>query len=180
LIELRTDLVREILNDPRVKAPVNFIMEGLFAYGVQGSAYVKVLEMIRMSTQPGRDLRRDRTHIFLDWLSAPWRIEQEENVKIESTGMNPDTAGEIADRAISFGLKLNVSENNQGLKIQVVFSRDSFESETITRFLKDLERVLEEFLRNPAKRISELDFGRRAEAQTATVPPFSKVSETNN
>jgi hypothetical protein len=163
LIELRPDLVREILEEPRVKAPVNFIMESLFAYGVQGSAHVKVLETIRKAAQPGRSLGRDRTHIFLDWLSAPRRIEQRENVKSELAGMKPDTAGEIGDLAISFGLKVNVSENNQGLRIQVIFSRDAFEPETITRFLKDLERVLEEFLRNPAKRISELDVGRPQE-----------------
>jgi non-ribosomal peptide synthetase component F len=160
LIELRPDLVREILKDPKVKELVDLVIEFQIAYGQWDSQHGKYIREIMKKVQPGRDMGLNRAHVVLN-------LEPHPDEEVELKGKI--SVRDRVVRAMSFDLKLDISENNLGLRISAAHNRDLFKPETIVRFLKDLEWVLEEFVRNPAKRISELDIGRDHEENSSRV-----------
>ena len=160
LIELRPDLVREILEDPKVKEWVDLVAEFQIAYGQWDSLHGKYVRKVMKKVQPGRDMGRNRAHVVLNLAPHP-----DEEVELKRKISKQDRVV----RAMSFDLMLDIAENNLGLRISAAYNRDLFKPETIARILKDLKQVLEAFVRNPAKRISELDVGRHHEENSPRV-----------
>lgn len=56
---------------------------------------------------------------------------------------------------------MEICANKLGLEVYAAYNHNLFKPGTIARFLNDLKEVLEEFVRNPAKRISDLEIGKR-------------------
>jgi hypothetical protein len=152
LIELRPKLVRGILEDPKVKELVDAVMEFSAAYGLRDSAYGKLLEEAMNKVQPDRPIGANRAHVLLNYMPVP---DAEGGLKRKDSKLHD---GFVAT-SITVDVAMNIYENNLGLNIVVAYSSTLFKRDTITRILKDLEQILEEFVRNPAKRILELNVG---------------------
>jgi hypothetical protein len=151
-IRLRPDLAREILEEPEMKRLMELVVEFPAAYGLWNSSYGRLARNIIEQVQPGRDVGRNKAHLVLNLMHVP--DQKSELAKAPSSGRR---IANVVD------LKLDVLENNLGLRICAAYNRDLFKSETVAGILKDLQRVLEEFVQNPEKRISELDISRHSE-----------------
>jgi acyl transferase domain-containing protein len=158
LIELRRERVREIMEDPKVKELVDLVMEFSAAYGLRDSAYGKLMEEVLEKVQPGRTMRRNRAHVLLNFLP----VADEEKSNLQENRLGPKNSAMHLE--VGADLNFSIRENNLGLRVIAHYNQDLFKPETIARILEDLQQTLEELMRNPTKRISELNIGKGADA----------------
>jgi|GEM_PF-1372154 amino acid adenylation domain-containing protein len=152
LVELRPDLARGILGNPMLSGLLNSMMQCSAAYGRQVFYYGELME----KAQLGRDIGRNRAHVSLGFVPVPYFIDGEGGLNGKGSKWDslPKSMGRVTD------VSLSIRESNLGLGIRAVYDPDLFKLETMQRIVKDLEEVLEEFVRNPAKRLSELNVGK--------------------
>ena len=146
---LRTDLsgnpsIREVIGREREVA--------LGAYGRQEAPFEKLVEEIN----PHRDLSRSPLFQALMTLQNTGREEL-------SLG-GPNMAGiEKETVAAKFDLTLNLTEGEEVIGGVLEYSQDLYERETIVRLARHYERLLEEMVRDPERRIMEIDLLSREE-----------------
>jgi EAL domain-containing protein (putative c-di-GMP-specific phosphodiesterase class I) len=119
------------------------------AYGLRGSVYRQLMEKVLKQAQPWRDLGHNRAHVALNFQPLPDQHDDSTGI-LNQDQMVRDTPADIV---------FDIYENNLGLRIAAPCNGDLFRPEEIARILKDLEQVMIELSRNPAKRISELNTG---------------------
>ncbi len=137
LFKTRPDLLRDFLTDPALKNISHWVLEIISAYGID-----RVLGKVNIS--PKSD---NRAPVGITFFPVP---DQDNEPQQGITEYETETVPFFQD------LILLVAENNKGLSITASYNRNVFKSETIRRFLMDLEHVLETFRQNPQRRLSEL------------------------
>jgi NAD(P)-dependent dehydrogenase (short-subunit alcohol dehydrogenase family) len=135
LLKTRPDFLRDFLADPALKNLSDGVLEVISAYGVD-----RVLGKVNIGSN-------NRAPVAITFSPVPDQDNEPQH------GI---TEGEIEIVPFFQDLILCVAENNKGLSITACYNRNVFKSETIRRFLMDLEHVLEAFRQNPQRRLSEL------------------------
>jgi acyl carrier protein len=138
LFKTQPDLLRDFLAEPALKNLSDGLLEVISAYGID-----RVLGKVNIGS-PRSD---NRAPVTITFLPVP---DQDNEPQQGITEYETETVPFLQD------LILIVGENNKGLSITANYDRNVFKSETIRRFLTDLEHMLDVFSQNPQKRLSEL------------------------
>jgi hypothetical protein len=138
LFKRRPDLLRDFLADPAFKNISDWVLEVISAYGVD-----RILGKVNI----GSSRSDHRAPIGITFFPVP---DQDSEPQREIPEYEFETVPLFQD------LILTVRENNKGLSIAASYNRHVFKSETIRRFLMDLEHVLDAFTQGPQRRLSEL------------------------
>src|SRR4030095_6934873 len=140
---LRTDLS----GNPSIRESIRREREGaLGAYGRQEAPFERLVEELT----PQRDLSRSPLFQIMMALQNAGRAES------KLGGLKMSGIGEEAIAA-KFDLTLNLTESEEGIGGVLEYSRDLYERETIERLARPYERGLEEMVRDPERRIREID-----------------------
>ncbi len=142
LFKTRPDLLRDFLTDPALKNISDWVLEIISAYGID-----RVLGKVNIGS-PRSD---NRAHVTITFMPVPDQ-DNEPQQGISEYEYEYETVPWFQD------LILTVRQNNKGLSIGASYNRNVFKSETIRRFLMDLEHVLYAFRQSPQRRLSELKF----------------------
>jgi hypothetical protein len=137
LFKTRPDLLRAFLADPALKNISDWLLEVISAYGVD-----RFLGKVNISPRSDH-----RAAVGITFFPVP---DQDPEPQREIPEYEYETVPWFQD------LILTVRENNKGLSITASYNRSVFKSETIRRFLMDLEHMFDAFRQNPQERLSEL------------------------
>ena len=119
---------------------------GLGAYGHQDLPFEKLVEEL----QPERNLSRNPlVQVVLALQNAP-----DEGLELKGMVLEPVNRRQMTTR---FDLEAHFRETRQGLTGWVVYNTDLFDGITIERMVGHWGRLLEEIVRDPLQRISELE-----------------------
>ena len=117
----------------------------LDAYAHQDVPFEKLVEEL----QPERDLSRNPlVQVFCVQENLP-------SLKLEMAGLNAEVL-EAEQGTTKFDLTLYITETESGLLTAFEYSRELFEAGTIKRMLEHYERLLQEIVIAPDKRLSEI------------------------
>jgi amino acid adenylation domain-containing protein len=167
-LALRTDLS----GDPSFAELVRRVKEtALGAYAHQDLPFEKLVAELA----PVRDLSRQPV------FQAMFTLQNTPQTRVELEGLtltNLDSEGVPA----KFDLKLSVSEPVEGLAASLDYAADLFEAATIQRMAEAFQRVLEQAVLEPQRRLSDLDLLSHAERRqvlvewnnTAALEPVSR------
>src|SRR5437762_1785967 len=155
---MRTDLS----GDPTFVEALRRVREvSLGAYMHQDTPFEKVVEEL----EPERDLSRSP---LFQVMFALQNVPQEHHELEASVSIEPLP---IENTTSKFDLSLSISQTEQGrgqapsLRCILEYSTDLFEAETISRWLRNLQTLLEGVAHNPQARISQFPLLTRSEQE---------------
>jgi amino acid adenylation domain-containing protein len=146
---LRTDLS----GDPSFRELLGRVREvALEAYAHQDLPFEKLVEEL----QPARTLGQNPLfQVTLALQNAP-------ATKLALIGASLTPVG-VPTLATHADLEVYLTERSDGLECAFVYATDLFDPETVSRMLTHYQRVLEDALANPARRVSDLSMLTQAE-----------------
>ena len=146
----------ELVGDPSFRELLGRVRETtLSAYANQDLPFEKLVEELK----PVRDLSRSP-------LFQVMMIQQNASQRFQTLGpLSVAAFGTVADTA-KVDLLLNVSEVGDRLRCALEYNTDLYDAGTIGRMLRHFRYVLESVIRDPSRRVSEIELQSEAERES--------------
>jgi amino acid adenylation domain-containing protein len=151
----------DLHDDPTFKELLRRVREvTLEAYGQQDLPFEKLIEELNL----GRDMSRSPLfQVFFNLLNASSESHQTLLTAVQKHVPPPVTKPTV--ESTKFDLTLYAINQNEHIRLDLVYNTDLFEAATITRMFGHFQTLLEGILANPEQRLSNLPIISEAERQ---------------